>query len=129
MQYEFSSDWTTKAREIAEALGFSHIKSERIVCIKSRGTSTRRTIARIHGLPKILQISAQLKPLYTIELISERFDKLSDAEKTKTLIHELMHIPHNFGGGFRHHRPFVTHQKVEEVYAKYLNSVGQPQEF
>jgi predicted metallopeptidase len=32
------------------------------------------------------------------------------------LIHELLHIPTSFGGGFRHHRDWVDRQRVERVY-------------
>ena len=55
---------------------------------------------------------------YTIEVVSEIFDKMSDEEKEKTLIHELMHIPGGFSGGFRPHKGYVERRYVEEVYNK-----------
>jgi predicted metallopeptidase len=61
-----------------------------------------------------------MKPHYIIEVISEQFDTLSAEEQTKVLIHELMHIPHSFSGGFRSHRPHVTRKKVEQMYTKFL---------
>ncbi|MDO8628075.1 MAG: putative metallopeptidase, partial [Candidatus Diapherotrites archaeon] len=121
MKYEFSPEWTQKALELCEVLGFAHVKKDRIKCFKSWGTSTRRTIARIHGLGKLMQLTLGINAAYAIELISEKFDNQPEAEKIKTLIHELMHIPHSFGGGFRQHKPFVTHKQVELVYEKYLN--------
>lgn len=121
MRYKFSQKWTNKAREIALTLEFNHIILPRLSCIKSSGTKTRRTIARIHSLSKSLQIGMHLTPCYVIELISEKFDKLSEEDKIKVIIHELMHIPHSFSGGFRHHKPFVTQDKVEQVYMDYLN--------
>ena len=39
-------------------------------------------------------------------------------EKVKTLIHELMHIPKAFGGGFRHH-DVVNRKNVENLYKRY----------
>jgi len=39
-------------------------------------------------------------------------------EKEKTLIHELMHIPGGFSGGFRPHKGYVERKMVEELYKK-----------
>ncbi len=55
---------------------------------------------------------------YLIEVILEKFDKLSIEEQTKIIIHELMHIPKSFGGGFIHHNK-VHKKSVEEMYEKY----------
>ena len=41
-------------------------------------------------------------------------------EKVKIIIHELMHIPKTFGGGFKHH-DFVTEKNVNVHYKLYLN--------
>lgn len=121
MKYSFDSFWTARALEIAKALEFSHVPPERLKVFKSNGSKSRRTIARIHSLPKILQLGLGLEPFYAIELISERFDRLSEEDKTKTLIHELLHIPHSFKGGFRHHQ-LVSAKRVQELYKK-LNSL------
>ena len=67
-----------------------------------------------------MQIAFKEKPAYEIELISEKFDRLKEEEKIKTIIHELMHIPHSFSGGFRVHKPFVTKPKVEKNYSKLM---------
>ena len=45
---------------------------------------------------------------------------MSDIEKTKVLIHELMHIPKTFGGGFKHH-DYVCRENVELEYERYIN--------
>lgn len=123
MKYEFSEDWTKKARGVAIILGFEHVDLHRIACVMSKGTKTRRTIARIHTISKAIQTGMQDKAFYSIELITEKFDKLSEEEKMKTIIHELMHIPHAFGGGFRNHRQYVTNKKVNEEYQRYLEHV------
>ncbi|MFH1239847.1 MAG: putative metallopeptidase [Candidatus Diapherotrites archaeon] len=123
MKYEFSEEWTKKARGVAMILGFEHVELHRIACVVSKGTKTRRTIARIHTISKAIQTGMQDKAFYSIELISEKFDRLSEEEKMKTLIHELMHIPHSFGGGFRHHKNYVTATKVNDEYQKYLKQV------
>ena len=118
MHYSFSPEWTEKAREIAQELGFGHILPERIACVKSTGTKTRRVVARIHTLGKVMQLGLGEKPFYVIELISERFDMQSRDEQVKTIIHELLHVPHSFGGGFRHHSPYVNGKIVEAAFKK-----------
>ncbi|PIN99118.1 MAG: metallopeptidase [Candidatus Diapherotrites archaeon CG10_big_fil_rev_8_21_14_0_10_31_34] len=117
MKYAFSETFTFKARELLKKLNYSHIPAERVSCIISKGTKTRRTIARIHALGKAMQLGMQEKPFYVIELM-EPFFRESEEDQTKTLIHELMHVPHNFGGGFRHHKPFVTKNKVEQEFER-----------
>ena len=118
MKYEYSQEWTLKARQIASLLEFNHIRPERICCLKSKGTSTRNTIARIHSLCKVMQLSLQAEPFYTIELISEKFDKRSYDDQLETIVHELMHIPASFGGGFRHHKPYVTRKTVSQEFER-----------
>jgi len=61
------------------------------------------------------------KGFYLVEVISEKFDKLSAKEQTKIIIHELMHIPKAFGGGFIHHNK-VHDKSVKEIYEKYCES-------
>jgi predicted metallopeptidase len=90
------------------------------MCIRSRGSRSRRTLARCHVLSRAMQTALNLPPSYVIEIISERFDVLDKEEQTKVLIHELMHIPKSFGGGFRHHN-YVNRRVVEKMYKKLLN--------
>jgi predicted metallopeptidase len=70
----------------------------------------------VHSLPKIWQQALSEPAYYAIEVLSEQYDSLSQEEKEKTLIHELLHIPRSFGGGFRHHKDWVTKRRVEELY-------------
>ena len=60
------------------------------------------------------------KSFYLVEVISERFDKLSIEEQVEVIIHELMHIPKTFGGGFVHHDR-VSDKAVKDVYEHYCN--------
>jgi predicted metallopeptidase len=80
----------------------------------------KRTIARCHALPKVLQLAMEVPAHYAIEFL-ERFERLSRAEQDMTIIHELLHIPKAFGGGFRHH-DFVSHKNVEQLYKAYLKN-------
>ncbi len=118
MKYSYSEHWTLKTREIARQLGFHHIDFDRVAVIESKGSKAKRTIARIHSLGKVMQEGMQANSFYTIELITEQFHKQPENEKIKTLIHELLHIPNSFGGGFRHHKDHVTHKNVEKAFEK-----------
>jgi predicted metallopeptidase len=104
--------------EIAEALDLFHVVPQFVFCVRSRGSKSKRTIARIHGLGRIWQDVLNLPSAYVIELISERYDKLSEAEKEKTIIHELLHIPQGFSGGFRPHKGYIDRRTVELLYRK-----------
>jgi predicted metallopeptidase len=119
MRYEFASDLQELAREISELM-FPHVNMERVKCFRSFGTSSRRTIARCHALGKLMQMALEVDAFYPLEFLHERFDKLSFEEQVKVIIHELMHIPKTFGGGFRHH-DFVTDKNVNLLYKQFLN--------
>ena len=104
--------------QLAEELELFHVVPQFVFCVRSKGSKAKRTIARIHGLGKIWQGVLNLPPSYTIEVISEIYDKMSSEEKEKTLIHELMHIPGGFSGGFRPHKGYVERKTVELFYKK-----------
>jgi predicted metallopeptidase len=55
---------------------------------------------------------------YLIEVISERYDRLSREEKEKVIIHELLHIPRGFAGGFRPHKGHITRRKIESLHLR-----------
>ncbi len=118
MKYEFAPELQTLAEEICLLL-FPHIKITKIKCFRSYGSSTKRTIARCHTLGKIMQMAIGVEAYYAIEVLSEKFDKLSEKDKVKTILHELMHIPKAFGGGFRHH-DWVTDKNVNKMYKTYV---------
>ncbi len=123
MKYERDFEMQSIVEDVVRKLNLHHVNMERILCVRSHGSKSRRTLARIHGLPKIMQKAMEIKALYVIELISENFDNLSREDKIKTLIHEVMHVPKNFGGGFRSHRPYVTRRNVDKVFEAYMRTV------
>jgi predicted metallopeptidase len=55
-----------------------------------------------------------------IEVISERYDRLGETEKERTLIHELLHIPKGFSGGFRPHKGYINKKRVNELHQQLL---------
>jgi len=119
IRYEKAFDIQEKVNEIAKKL-FPHIYIDDVICLRSFGSASKRTIARCHALGKAMQIGLGRKGFYLIEVISERFDKLDEEEQIKTLIHELMHIPKNFGGGFIFHN-VVNNKNVDLMYEKYIS--------
>jgi predicted metallopeptidase len=116
--YEDALDVKERVLEIARKLNFGHIKPELIACIRSKNAKTN-AIARCYALAKPFQIAFRLSPRYVIEVVAEKFDKLDEKEKTKVLLHELLHIPKSFGGGFRHH-DYVNSKTVEKLYKKLI---------
>jgi predicted metallopeptidase len=123
IQYEFAADISARIGDILSKLQMRHIDESRVACVRSKGSTSKGVIARCHGISRIMQLALNQKPHYVIEVVSERFDKLSKEEQTKVLIHELMHIPHSFGGGFRTHRPYVTQKKVERMYKRFVQAM------
>jgi predicted metallopeptidase len=123
MKYQIDEESQKISNDIIEKLGLCHIDVDRIVFMKSHGSKSKRTLARIHGLSKIMQKAMRIKAVYAIELISENFDKLDSDEKIRTIIHELMHIPKCFGGGFRNHKPYVTKRTVDKAFKEYKKLV------
>lgn len=118
MKYEFAEDLQKLAEEISQFL-FPHVKLDFVKCLRSYGTSSRGTIARCHALGKLMQKAMGVKAFYALEFLHERFDRLDSEEQIKVIIHELMHIPFSFGGGFKHH-DVVTRKNVEIMYKTYL---------
>jgi len=104
--------------EIASDLDFFHIVPQFVFCVRSKGSKAKRIIARIHGLSKIWQEVLNIPTAYTIEIISENYDGMPKEDKEKTLIHELLHIPGGFSGGFRPHKGYVERKTVELLYEK-----------
>jgi predicted metallopeptidase len=117
MKYEFAEDLQLIAEEISVML-FPYIDLKNIKCYRSYGTSSRGTIARCHALNKIMQKAIGIKAIYVLEFLTERFDRMDKEEQLKVIIHELMHIPKSFGGGFKFH-DVVTERNVNKCYMDY----------
>ncbi len=122
VSYERDPGLEEQVRQIACQLGMRHIDHTRLAVVRSRGTRSRRVLARCHALSRLFQHALGIEAQYAIEVLSENFDRLSPEDRTRTLIHELMHIPASFAGGFRHHRPYVNRRSVERMYKEYLKA-------
>jgi predicted metallopeptidase len=120
IQYGLAEDIELRVKEIIGKLKMTHIDEARVICLRSKGSVSKRVIARCHGLSRIMQVALDKNPHYIIEILSERFDRLSREDQTKVLIHEILHIPHCFGGGFRAHKPYVTTAKVQKMFERFM---------
>jgi predicted metallopeptidase len=94
-----------------------HIDLDRVECLRSFGSSTKRTIARCHTIGKVMQKGMKVGAFYTIEFL-EKFDKLNKDQQDKVIIHELLHIPKTFGGGFRQH-DFVCEENIDKLHRNF----------
>ena len=119
IQYYDAPDIRKRIETIVDVLKFDHVDLNNIHCIRSRGSKAKRTIARVHGLGRIWQQSLDMDPTYVIEVIHEIFDYYPPEAQDRTLIHEIMHIPHTAKGGFRHHKNYVTSANVETWHKRY----------
>jgi len=120
IHYHFAPDVQKIAEEIVDKLKWNHVLLEHVAFLRSTDSKAKRTLARCHALGKAMQIGmGRKKGFYLIEVISEKFDKLPEDEQLKVIIHELMHIPKSFGGGFIHHDK-VHDASVNHVYSNYI---------
>lgn len=123
MEWNEASDIRERLGKLVFSLGFSHIDPARIFCFRSSGSKSKAR-ARIWSLPKIWQKALSTKPAYCIEVLGEKFDKLTEEAKKKVLIHELLHIPKNFSGSLLSHRGRnrrIDNRAVENLYKKVKN--------
>jgi len=125
MQLEKAPDIEIIIKRVLPHLPFDHIDAKRIFCMRSY-KATSRARARIWSFPKIWQLALASPAYYVIEVLSHHFDHLSDDDKTRVIIHELMHIPKNFSGALvphrgRHHR--IDHRTVEKLFQLYKEKV------
>lgn len=109
--------------KIVASLEMSHVIPERVYCYRTTG-SKARAYARIWSFPKIFQEALSIESAYVMEIISERYGRLNHEEKTKVIIHELLHIPKNFSGSLLPHKYGHTQidKEVETLYKKYAES-------
>ncbi len=124
MDIQLAPDVKRIVRSIVKTSLFSQVDAKRIVCMRSFG-ATSRARARIWSFPKIWQQALGLPAHYVIEVLSHHFDHLSNDDKTRVVIHELMHIPKNFSGALVPHRgrhKRIDHRTVERLFEAYKQS-------
>lgn len=116
IEWRKAPDVKKRLTYLANLINDNWLKPNRIFCFRSEKAKTR-AFARIWGLSRIWQNALEAKPAYIIEVISEKFDRLSDFEKDKVLIHELTHIPRNFSGSLVPHKRYGKRSFEDRVRA------------
>jgi len=126
MNIELAPDITKSMKHILKAIPeFSYINPTRVICMRSSG-ATSRARARIWSFPKIWQLALHQPAWYVIEVLSQHFDHLSSDNKTRVIIHELMHIPKNFSGALVPHSGIhkkINSHTVERLFLQYQKSI------
>lgn len=120
MEWYEAPDIQERIKNIVSLLSMTHIDSRRVICFRSNG-STSHARARIWSLPRVWQKALGVKAHYVLEVISEKFDKLSKDDQYRVLIHELLHIPKNFSGALLSHRSRYRRLEtmVDMLFKKY----------
>ncbi len=120
MDVEMAPDVERKVSEIVDVLSYGHVNEFRIICMRSRN-ATARAYARIWNLPDIWQKALSVGTFYIIEVLTQHYDPLSEEEKEKVLIHELLHIPKTFSGALRPHggKVKINNQTVGKLHKLY----------
>lgn len=103
MKWLTAPDIQKNVVQIVRSLGMTHIDAKRVICFRSFGSSSQAR-ARIWSLPRVWQQALHVPAHYILEVISEKFNRLSKDDQNRILIHELLHIPQNFSGTLLPHR-------------------------
>jgi predicted metallopeptidase len=122
IDWQPAPDVDKRIKYLAKNLDLDWLNKDNIHSFRSKNSKTR-AYARIWGLPRIWQKALQEEASYIIEVISEKYDRLSEKERDKVLLHEIVHIPKNFSGSLIPHyrkgkRNF--HNKVEVLVKQYM---------
>ena len=122
IDWQPAPDVDKRIKYLSRNLDLDWLKKDKIYAFRSEG-SKARAYARIWGLPRIWQKALHEEASYIIEVLSEKYDKLSEKEKDKVLLHEIVHIPRNFSGSLVPHyrkgkRNFQG--QVETLVRKYM---------
>lgn len=121
VSWELDTEIEKRCLDLIKELELEWLSYGRIFFYRSHN-SKARAYARCWGLPKLWQRTLGVEPAYIVEVISEHFDKLSEKEQDKVLLHELTHIPHNFSGALvahTRHKKGSFHDKLENLLNLY----------
>ncbi|WKZ25862.1 MAG: putative metallopeptidase [bacterium] len=121
VSWELDPEIRKRTKKLIEVLDLNWLTFDRIFFYRSQN-SKARAYARTWGLPNLWQRTLNVPPAYMVEVISEHFDKLSEKEQDKVLLHELTHIPKNFSGALiphTRHKKGSFHDRLEILIEQY----------
>lgn len=116
VRYIPAPDLEERVKRIIRLLKLTYIDDRRVKCVRSYGSRSESTYARIHGVSRAFLTGLRMKPHYVIEFVSEKFDNLSEDEKDKIIIHELLHIPKTFSGSLLSHGRARFNREVKILF-------------
>lgn len=120
--YERDEELEGLMGDIVRRTGMDYVDLTRIRVMRSYN-SRSRALARIWQLPRAIGEGFGIPPVYVIEVVWEKFSRLGEEERTKVLIHELLHIPQNFSGNLRSHGDKINERVVRSLYSMYKESL------
>jgi len=120
MEFEKAEDVRLMAEKINERFQLK-LDLSKVVFIRSHGSKSR-AIARTLMLPSQWRFVLSPSTIYIVEVLSEKFDKLSCEEKVYVILHELTHIPTAMKGGLRNH-DHPNFKKLRKTPKKELSEV------
>jgi len=121
VSWELDPEIKKRSETLIKAMELEWLSYGRIFYYRSIN-SKARAYARAWGLPKLWQRTLGVEPAYIVEVISEHFDKLSEKQQDKVLLHELTHIPRNFSGALvahTRHKKGSFHDKLDILIERY----------
>lgn len=124
VDWEDAPDIAKRSLKLITDLKMDWIIYDRLFFYRSN-YSKARAYARTWGLPALWQRSLNVEPGYIIEVLAEHFDKLSQRDQDKVILHELTHVPHNFSGALvphTHRKKGSFRDKLRQLYEDYRTS-------
>ena len=121
MNWDKAPDIQKIIKDLVGSLSLTHIDARRVICFRSNG-SISQARARIWSLPRVWQKALKVPAHYVLEVISEKFDRLSEDDQVRVLIHELLHIPKNFSGSLLPHRgrgKRIDIRRIEQLFQEF----------
>ncbi len=125
INWEDAKDIQKRINFLIKKVPIDWVTPKNIYAFRSINANTR-AYARIWGLGRIWQQALDLEPSYVIEVISEKFDHLSQDQKDEILLHEIAHIPKNFSGSLMPHKRRGKgnfHDKLKQMITQYKKSI------